>query len=280
MRALMVGMALLALAPPAAAQQSESPASAASDLSYADMADLAVEAPVVAHVRITEAILLKGDNAARVPPGKARYYVEADVVSLIRAPRSMAAELRYLVDLPLDASGRAPRLRKKTEHLLFGAPVEGRPGELRLIAPDAQIEWTPRRAELTRTILQEAAGPDAAPRLVGIGRAFHVPGTLPGESETQLFLLAADGDPVSLTVLRRPGQRPRWAIATGEIIDESAQAPARDTLLWYRLACGLPRALPPRSLAESGPDQAAAIREDYAFVLAELGPCVRTRTAS
>ena len=69
-------------------------------------------------------------------------------------------------------------------------------------------------------------------------------------------------------------------VATGEIIDESAEAPARDTLLWYRLACGLPHALPPRSLAESGPEEAAAIREDYAFVLADLGSCVRTRAAT
>lgn len=280
MRVFMVGVALLALAPPAAALQSESPVSGANDLSYADVADLAVEAPVVAHVRLKQAILLKGENAANVPPGTARYYVEADVLSLIRAPRSMSAELRYLVDLPLDASGRAPRLRKKTEYLLFGAPVPGRPGELRLLAPDAQMEWTPRRADLTRTILQEAAAADAAPRLVGIGRAFHVPGTLPGESETQLFLLAADGDPVSLTILRRPGQQPRWAVAMGEIIDESAEAPARDTLLWYRLACSLPQALPPRSLAESSPQESAAIREDYAFVLSELGPCARTRAPS
>ena len=62
----------------------------------------------------------------------------------------------------------------------------------------------------------------AAPRLVGIGKAFHSPGSLPGESETQLFLLATDNRPVSISVLRRPGQAPRWAVALGEIVDEAA----------------------------------------------------------
>ena len=83
MRALMVGMALLALAPPAAAQQSESPASAASDLSYADMADLAVEAPVV--------IASEGEERFAV---EARHVVEvfrlAELTTLPGAPPPVA----------------------------------------------------------------------------------------------------------------------------------------------------------------------------------------------
>ena len=119
---------------------------------------------------------------------------------------------------------------------------------------------------------------DAPPRLTGIGRAFHVPGSLPGESETQIFLQTAGGRPISLTVLRRPGQQPRWAVALSEIVDEAAAPPAPDTLLWYRLACTLPAALPPQSLSEASAEEAQAIRADYAVVIDGLGRCTRHRS--
>jgi hypothetical protein len=48
-------------------------------------------------------------------------------------------------------------------------------------------------------------------------------------------------------------------------------------LLWYRLACGLPRALPAQSLAEEGAEGAAAIQADYRLVIERLGPCTRAR---
>ena len=102
---------------------------------------------------------------------------------------------------------------------------------------------------------------------------------VPGEGETQVFLQTADQRPVSLSVLRRPGEEPRWAVALSEIVDEAAGPPPRDTLLWYRLACGLPRALPPRSTAALAPGDAEIAQADYRFVLAALGPCVRRRTA-
>ncbi|MFN3436010.1 MAG: hypothetical protein ACK4ZY_16650, partial [Sphingomonas sp.] len=85
----------------------------------------------------------------------------------------------------------------------------------------------------------------------------------------------ANGAPISLSILRRPGEQKRWAVALGEIVDDAAAAPQRDTLLWYRLACGLPRALPATSLADAEPENAAAAREDYRFVLDQLGPCRR-----
>jgi hypothetical protein len=128
-----------------------------------------------------------------------------------------------------------------------------------------------------RSILTEAARPDAAPQIAGIGRAFHVPGSLPGESETQLFLRTADGRPVSLSVLRRPGELPRWAVSLSEIVDDAAAPPQRDTLLWYRLACTLPRLVPAHTLAESGVAETAAIQGDYRLVLEGLGPCTRNR---
>jgi hypothetical protein len=120
----------------------------------------------------------------------------------------------------------------------------------------------------------------APPRITGIGNAFFVPGALPGEGETQVFLTTADNQPVSLTVLRRPGERPRWAVALSEIVDEAAGPPPAETLLWYRLACSLPRTLPERSTASLGPADADQARADYRFIMDALGPCGRTRTAS
>ncbi|MGZ8998795.1 MAG: hypothetical protein ACXW2T_08070, partial [Allosphingosinicella sp.] len=159
--------------------------------------------------------------------------------------------------------------------IVFAEPVAGRPGELRLIAPDAQLAWSAGHADVLRSIVREAAGGTAPPQVTGIGRAFHVPGSLPGESETQIFLQTGDGRPVSLNVLRRPGQAPRWSVALSEIVGDAAEPPRPQTLLWYRLACTLPPALPRQSLVEAeSPD---AIRADYKLVLDGLGRCERKR---
>ncbi|HYW16744.1 MAG TPA: hypothetical protein VE891_11420 [Allosphingosinicella sp.] len=244
---------------------------------YADLVDLALAAPVAAQVRIARAAVVKAERAPGLRPGFARFYVEAALVSLIRSPQTLPQRLSYVVDLPLDPKGKPPKLRKGGEFLVLAAPVAGKPGELRLAAPDAQIPFTPERASVLRSIIKEASSASPPPRIAGIGRAFHVPGAVRGESETQIFLQTAEGTPVSLTVLRRPGETTQWAAALSEIVDEAAEPPAPGTLLWYRLACGLPRALPRQSLAEAGSDGTAAIQADYRLVLERLGPCVRTR---
>jgi hypothetical protein len=128
---------------------------------------------------------------------------------------------------------------------------------------------------MVRRIARDAVAPNAPPAVTGLGNAFHVPGALPGEGETQIFVQTANGAPISLSILRRPGEERRWAVALGEIVDDAAAAPARDTLLWYRLACGLPRTLPATSLADEDPANVAAARDDYRFVLNQLGPCRR-----
>jgi hypothetical protein len=268
-------LAAIAVSPAAAAESSLQPSPT---LSYADVADLALAAPVAAQVRVKEAMRLD-PKGANVPVGVTRYYVRADVVSLIRSPVPLPSQLSYLADVPVGPDGKAGRIRKKDEFLIFGSAVPNRPGELQLAAPDAQIPWSVSVGDRARAILKEASAADAAPRIVGIGRAFHVAGTLPGEGETQIFLLAAGGRPISLNILRRPGQQPTWAVALGEIVDEAAAAPRPDTLLWYRLACGLPHVLPPQSLAEASPEEATAIRADYQLVLDGLGQCVRQRSS-
>lgn len=243
-------------------------------LPYALVADRMFAADAVLDATIRSASRLKPAEAPGLAAGQARFYVLADVTALIRGAAGLPARVSYLVDLPLDPRGRAPKL-KKQRVVLFARPVTGRPGEIQLVTPDAQQPWTPALDALVRKIGQEMVAPDAPPAITGIGNAFHVPGTLPGEGETQVFLTTPDARPVSLSILRRPGERPRWAVALSEIVDEAAGPPARDTLLWYRLACGLPRELPERSLAALEARDAGLAREDYQFVLAQLGPCRR-----
>ncbi len=243
---------------------------------YADLTDLALAAPVAAHVRIDRARALSERDALNVPQGYRRFLIEGRVVALIRGPAEFAQQVRYLADLP-NENGRPRRIRRGAEYLLLAAAVPGRPGELRLVSPDSQLAYTPADAERLRTILRESLEPDAPPRITGIGRAFSVPGSLPGESETQIFLQTANDRPISLSVLRRPGETPRWSVALSEIVDEAAAPPEPDTLLWYRLACTLPATLPEQSLREAEAGERRTIAADYRLIKEQLGPCARNR---
>lgn len=245
-------------------------------LSYADLVDLTLDSSVVADATIRSATRIKGAEAASVPAGSARLYVEADVTALVRGANGLAPRIGYVVDVPLDARGRVPKLRKQRV-LLFARPVAADPAQVQLAAPDAQLSWSPETDARVRGVVRDVLAADAPPPVTGVGNAFHVPGALPGEGETQVFLQTRDGRPVSLSVLRRPGEQPRFAVALSEIVDDAAAAPRRDTLLWYRLACGLPRTLPATGTATLSPEDRAAAERDYGFVLSSLGACGRTR---
>ena len=245
-------------------------------LSYADLADLTLAAPLVISAQVARTIRLKPDQAPDIPAGQARLYVEANVTTLIRGAQGVPARVSYLVDVPVDSRGRVPKL-KKQQVLLMARPVAGRAGEIRLVAPDAQLPWSAETETRVRSIVLASTRADAPPQITGIGNAFHVPGSLPGEGETQIFLTTADHRPVSLSVLRRPGEQPRWAVALSEIVDEAAEPPAPDTLLWYRLACFLPAQLPASAVENAEPDQAEIARADYRLIIAGLGTCARTR---
>lgn len=272
-----LALALLAVAVPLSAQTAPVPAAVpAATVPYADVADLVLASSVIADATIRSTSRIKGAEAAGVAPGHQRLYVEADVAALIRAPGGLPPRIGYLLDVPVDARGRAPRL-KKTRVLLFAKPVAGAADQVQLVAPDAQLPWSPATDAAVRGVARAVVAGDAPPEITGVGNAFHVPGALPGEGETQVFLQTADRRPVSLSVLRRPGEQKRWAVALSEIVDDAAGPPARDTLLWFRLACGLPRQLPESSTAQLGPEDAARAREDYRFVLDQLGPCGRRR---
>lgn len=259
----------------AAARAQQAPLSRPA-LAYGDLADLADVAPMVAVVRIRNIIALSPEQAAGTPAGFRRVYIEAELVSLIRGEGGVSPIVSYLYDAPLDARGKLPKL-KKSQVLIF-ARQTARPGQIQLVARDAQLAATEPVVAQSRAILAEMLAAGAPPRITGLGDAFHVAGTVAGESETQIFLRTANGDPVSLSILRRPGQEPRWAVALGEIVDEAARPPERGTLLWYRLACALPPALPARSVRTLAVPDAEAARADYRLVMDSLGPCQRART--
>jgi hypothetical protein len=247
------------------------------DFTYADLVDLALPAEVVVRAQVRKTAWLKPEEAPGLPPGRARLYVEARTTALLIGP-DLGESIRFLADVPLDARGKPPKLNK-TEVLVLARTVENRPGELQLVAPDAMLPLTSAREATLRAILTETAQPDAPPPITALREALHVSGNLAGEGETQLFLATSTGAPVSISVLRRPDQPVTWGVSFTEIVDSAARPPLPSSLAWYRLACGLPLRLPERANISGSLADRRIAAEDYARVLADLGPCTRKRAA-
>ncbi len=242
--------------------------------SYADLADFALSGPIIAELRIRKSEKLP-PAAGNLSATSQRYLITADVTSVIRAGSSIPPRVEFLYDAARDAEGRLPKLNK-TNVTIAALPVSGKPQALRLASPDALIVSGPAEAAAIRAIVKAALDPAAPPEISGVGSAFHTPGTLEGEGDTQIFLTTRDGRPISFNVIRTPAAAPRWSVSIDELVDASGAQPKRDTLLWYRLACFLPATLPPASTA-STPEYAAIVTEDYATIVRGLGPCVRAR---
>jgi hypothetical protein len=245
---------------------------------YADIADLVVISPLILDAQIRKVTKLPETQTVGVSATIQRVLVEADVTALIRGNEGFAAKARFLLDLPRDTKGRIPKLQKQ-RYFLLGSKATGLPGTMKLARPDALVAWSAENDATLRSITKEAVQLGAPQAVSGITSAFHTAGTVIGESETQIFLRTSGGEPISISVLSRPGLAKRWAVSTGDVIDESAVAPARNTLLWYRLACALPRILDPRLVESPEPQAVAAAQADYRFVMESLGPCGRTRAA-
>jgi hypothetical protein len=246
-------------------------------LQYADIADLSSDAPVIIHITVKEAIKVDPERAPNAPPGTQRFYIIAATNALIRGQGGVGETIRYVIDLPLDDRGRAPKIKKQPFIIFARHPSSGGGDNVQLVAKDAQIAWTPDREQRVRSLVRELMAHNAPPAISKIASAFHVPGTVIGEGETQIFMETKTGSPISITVLKRDGQRKFWAVSLGEIVDEAARAPVRNSLLWYRLACFLPRQLPASSLTSDTPANAQQARNDYQLVLRDLGNCPRSR---
>ena len=256
------------------AQVSAVPPTGPVTLTYADLADLADHAPLVARVEIREAVRLKPEQTPGLRSGMARVYVKARTRALLLG-ETIGESASYLADVPLDSKGKLPRL-KKTAALIFARPVAGRPGELQLVSTLGQVPWTQPAEDRVRAILIELVATDAPPRVSGVREVSFVPGNLIGEGETQIFLNTEAGDPVSIAVVHRPGEPPLWGVAFGEIVDQAARPPLPDTLAWYRLACFLPAGVPGAAILSGDDDDRRKAAEDYRYVRGQLGPCPRT----
>ena len=241
---------------------------------YADLASLVDGAPLAVRAKVKSQIVVPAERAPGLAAGEVRLYVEAQTQALLAGGTSLPASLHYLVDVPLDAKGKIPKL-KKQEFVLFARPVTGRPSELQLVGARAQLPYTAALEARIRPILAAFAAADTPPRVTGVRDVLSSVGNLAGESETQIFLATAGGEPGALTVVRRPGMAPRWGVSWTELVDQSARPAAPQTVGWYRLACSLPPALPgSANLASDAADRARAA-QDYRFVIEKLGPCVR-----
>lgn len=244
--------------------------------SYSDIADLVVISPLIVDVTIRNVRKLPAEQAVGVPPSLERVLVEADVMALIRGEGGVTPRVRFLLDVPKNAKGKIPKLQKQRLYL-FGRQVTGRPGEVQLKRPNALASFSTANDALVRAIVKEAVQVNAPPPIIGVSSAFHSAGTVLGEGETQIFLKTGNDQPLSLTILTRPGQQKHWAVSTAEVIDASATAPRRFTLLWYRLACGLPRTLASDRVEGASNADIARAQADYRFVIESLGPCGRQR---
>ncbi|AKH43444.1 hypothetical protein FHS61_000852 [Altererythrobacter atlanticus] len=240
--------------------------------SYADLVGLAERAPMVALVEVVDQAQVENARAPGLEPGHARLYLEAKTTALLAGRTPIGESVAYLVDVPLDSKEKAPKL-KKQRFILFAAPVSGRPGALQLVGP--QLPASPDLEARLRGVIAQLAQPDRPPMVEGVRDVISVPGNLAGESETQMFVDTSSGAPVSLSVIRRPGQPPQWGVSWSEIVDQAASAPEPETIEWYRLACSLPRELPEGAFLQNDRESIARAREDYAFILDQLGPCIR-----
>jgi hypothetical protein len=275
-----LGLLFSALSVPAHAADSAPRESIATNpaaiASYADLADLSGPAAVVVKAQIRKTAQVPPQRAAGLRPGWVRLYVEAKTEAVLGGRSALGEALRYLVDVPLDAKGKAPKFSKRSV-ILFARPVGDRTGELQLVAPDAQLLWDPALESRTKGILAELYAPGAPQGVIGLREAIHVPGALAGEGETQFFLATTSGDPAAISVSRAPGGEPRWSASFSELIETGDPAPARETLAWYRLACFLPPQLPSGTNISASPESRQVAEDDYRFVIQQLGSCPRLR---
>jgi hypothetical protein len=276
LRWLALPLALGACAAEGGALAQEALPAAAVSPTYADLVSLAEPAAIVAEATVRDQVVVPPERAPGVRPGFVRLYIQAQTQRVLRSPGPLGESLAYLVDVPLNAKGKAPKLKKLT-FIVFADPVQGSPGALQLVQPDAQLPFDPALEGRVRTVVEQLVARDAPPRITGVRDVISVAGNLAGESETQMSIETATGAPGSLTVIRRPNMAPQWGVSWTEVVDQSAAPPQPGTLAWYRLACSLPRQLQQRDFLQADEAGRQRARADYGLILDSLGPCERTR---
>ena len=66
--------------------------------------------------------------------------------------------------------------------LIYARRVPNAADQLQLVAPDAQLPWTPDTEQRSRTIARDALSPDAPPVITGVGNAFMFPAACPAKA--------------------------------------------------------------------------------------------------
>lgn len=247
------------------------------DPTYADLVTFALQADLVAIVTIDDQIAFPPERAVDVPPNRARLYIESLTRNLLAANGGIGESLVFVTDIDREPDGDVPDIEER-DYVIFADQVPGRPGEVQLVSTRAFFPSGPIIEDRVRRVLRQLAAADAPPAITGVRDVISVEGNLAGESETQMFVETATGAPISLSVIRRPGMAPQWGVSLGEIVDSAARPPERESLVWFRLACSLPRSLPENAFLQSDRESRARAQADYAYVLDQLGPCTRRFT--
>ena len=185
-------------------------------------------------------------------------------MALICGAGGLPGRVSYLADLPSDPRGRAARDPPRHRISGAGGAGGGRQPSCGWRRATPSCRSTADAAAWLRDILREASATGRRRGSPASAAPFHVLGSLPGESETQFFLQTADNRPISINVLRRPGEQPRWSVALGEMVDEAAETVrAKPALVPARLhaAARCPAATPERG----GSRRSRAIRADYGW---------------
>ncbi len=240
--------------------------------SYDALTNITLESPLVADIIVTKVKKLPETQTIGVPANRKRILIIAELQSLIRAQKGLNSEIKFLFDAPLDSRGKMPKL-KKQRFLVFGSNVNNRPDFIKLTHTASMLPYSQDDNNVLRNIIRSIIASDAPQKIVSISSAFHSPGTIIGEGETQIFLNTEFGQPIAISVVSKRGESQRWSVSTSEVIDINASEPTRNSLLGHRLACGLPNSLSNENIEASNAQDRRKAAADYDYVRKALGNC-------
>jgi len=244
------------------------------EASYDDVMNITLESKLSVDVIIKKVKRLPPTQTINVASNKQRILITAEVQSLIRGTNHLNREIKFLFDAPIDSRGKIPKL-KKQRIFAFGFHVANRPDFIRLAHKSSILLYSANKAALVRSITKEVLENDAPQKITGVSSAFHSAGTIIGDGETQIFLDTEFGQPMAISVVSKRRESKRWSVSTSEVIDINASEPIRNSLLGYRIACNLPKAIKPAVIETNDTIAIRKTIEDYNFIQAAIGPCQR-----
>lgn len=242
--------------------------------SFDDIMSITIDSKLVVDLTVKKIRKLSPEQTIGVASNKKRILIIADVQSLIRGETGINSEIKFLFDAPIDARGKIPKL-KKQRFLAFGQNVPNRPDFIKLSYVDSMLPYDPSTDLAVRSAITQVIAPSAAQKITGISSAFHSPGTIIGEGETQIFLNTQFRQPMAISVVSRGSGHKNWSVSTSEVIDINAVQPQRRSLIGHRLACSLPSNIQSNIIESGNTENIRKTMADYEYVKNAIGPCVR-----